>query len=1238
MIESSLCNGPVHFDCYPDFTVSLNDPHILKTLTLNIKTSGYNVLPGTQPLALVYRIYYKVTGTNMNFQALNKSPKDQTLLIQSCTPDANIRIPHTVKWSEIALPADWTLVTESQPVPIQRSLNNLDYIRQYMDGSVRINFQHQPKSTVQLQQLPTPSPSKRHEPAPHSSASSSTTVRDLEVERDLIDLKLASLKKKDQVSHPCYNQLGDPYLPKPEPKPASPPTSPTQSDFLASELAAAHVYDIDNQISVLKRIEPFKINWKALDQHLLDPVNSSRRSIYHKIIPDSIKRNEIHQAWKDYMRTAKVEINYLDFVESRYISNEIKTLTKEKWVKLDKSEVVSSHPPAETILLHVGTKTITAAPFKIPDPTNESNKCLVEQNNYTNQSLVIVGRQLDKIETKIDKLLPSASKLRPVDKPLVQFQDLQPKFALKTSSTTKKIEEMLEQLSPLKGEKSGVKVLGSSSFAIVNSVSDSEPTTETDELSNISNIENAFKNLELESELKVKRLTNPTSLTKNWYPKPTPPDIQFEERNNLSQFSVSSDKLYEWNIDGLSEQEIMNKLTHMSMVANSYITNHSLRQSEIVPLLETGFTGTLRSWWDKHLTDESRNSIIHAVKLDEDGLPLFDTNIGRGIEDGVNTLLYTIIEHFVGTPSHTQTRIHDQLSNLRCPQLSDFRWYKDVFISRVMLREYSNQAFWKEKFINGLPNLFAHKIRTVLSNELGHIDYDNLTYGNIISIINQEGMKMCIDMKINKQIQSERKSAKYELGNFCEQYGLISTAPSRKNKSSYPSHIRKKRHYSKQRKSYRHFDESNDFYRKSRYSPKKRWSKAPRYKKDTRFSKRTDKGKSKDKSKVKCFKCQKFGHYANDCKVKDTIKQLKITDAEKDNLIKVLELRNSESSENETMVSNSESVNYESSDSQLSSPRIQLGCRDKCCNTLKKISVLTKQEEQEELLIDLISKIENPDLKSEYLRKLRKIITQETGTSHSSPVVNLNSTLERFNKKKEVSLHDLHSEVKLVKKEIVELKQLSHKLQTENYDIRQILNAFLEKEPSESNSPPGSPVHKSDKNEQSVNLIKQVNFRKWYSKVTINVKDFEFNTVALFDSGADLNCIKEGLVPTKYYKKSTESLSTASGKTLQINYEIPKAHVCQNKICFKTSFVLVKNITDKVILGLPFISMLYPFHVEFDGVVSSYLGEKIKFTFLTKPELHSLKYLHDDNLSKTITLIKDKANHLSHLQDEVKSK
>ncbi|CAL9004301.1 unnamed protein product, partial [Prunus brigantina] len=460
------------------------------------------------------------------------------------------------------------------------------------------------------------------------------------------------------------------------------------------------------------------------------------------------------------MRLARTMIFYLDFVESRYIQNELKTLTKEKWVKEDQSEVVLSHPPVEKILINHGHFKVVAAPFKVAG--QENDKKLIEQSNYTNQSLVVIGKQLDKIETKVDKLLPSEPKLKSKEKPLVQFQDLKPAHSLKTSTTMKKIEGMLEQLTPIKTEKSGLKVLGSSAPLVIHSDSELDESMETIESSNISKIENAFKNLELESELKVKRLTNrvnPTSLTKNWYPKPTPHDIQFEERNNLSQFSVSYEKLYEWNIDGLSEQEIMNKLTHMSMVANSYITNHNLHQSEIVPLLETGFTGTLRSWWDRHLTDESRNAIIHPVKSNDEGLPLFDENLGRGIEDGVNSLLYTIVEHFIGTPSHTQARIHDQLSNLRCPQLSDFRWYKDVFISRVMLREDTNIG----------------------------------------------------------------------------------------------------------------------------------------------------KSKGKDKSKVKCFKCQKYGHYANDCKVKDTIRQLKITDEEKDNLIKVLELRNSESSENETIVSNSES-------------------------------------------------------------------------------------------------------------------------------------------------------------------------------------------------------------------------------------------------------------------------------------------------------------------------------------------
>ena len=103
--------------------------------------------------------------------------------------------------------------------------------------------------------------------------------------------------------------------------------------------------------------------------------------------------------------------------------------------------------------------------------------------------------------------------------------------------------------------------------------------------------------------------------------------MQFEERSFQTQFSVSADKLYEWNIDGLSEQEIINKMSHMSMVSIAYQNNHDLDQPDIINLLVTGFSGTLRGWWDSYITEESRESIKHDVKKNDECLPIFDERL-----------------------------------------------------------------------------------------------------------------------------------------------------------------------------------------------------------------------------------------------------------------------------------------------------------------------------------------------------------------------------------------------------------------------------------------------------------------------------------------------------------------------------------------------------------------------------------------------------------------------------------
>ena len=47
-------------------------------------------------------------------------------------------------------------------------------------------------------------------------------------------------------------------------------------------------------------------------------------------------------------------------------------------------------------------------------------------------------------------------------------------------------------------------------------------------------------------------------------------------------------------------------------------------------------------------------------------------------------------------------------------------------------------------------------------------------------------------------------------------------------------------------------------------------------------------------------------------------------------------------------------------------------------------------------------------------------------------------------------------------------------------------------------------------------IIKQIKFRKWHTKITIIIKDFTLTTVALIDTGVDLNCVQEGLIPIKY--------------------------------------------------------------------------------------------------------------------------
>ena len=172
----------------------------------------------------------------------------------------------------------------------------------------------------------------------------------------------------------------------------------------------------------------------------------------------------------------------------------------------------------------------------------------------------------------------------------------------------------------------------------------------------------------------------------------------------------------------------------MTLLTNVYKNNGKLDQ-QIAHLIVIGFTGQLKGWWDHYLSNDDRHKILTTIKTETDGSVIMTDNHPSQV--AVNTLIFTITKYFVGDPNQYKERASDVLINLRCPQLSNFRWYKDVFISKVFSRNDYQQSYWKEKFIAGLPYFFAQKVRLDMANNDGTIDYPNLTYGDIISSINK---------------------------------------------------------------------------------------------------------------------------------------------------------------------------------------------------------------------------------------------------------------------------------------------------------------------------------------------------------------------------------------------------------------------------------------------------------------------------------------------------------------------
>ena len=131
----------VVINCYPNLTLVLDDSNIVKALTLNIASSGYHMEEGSKPFALIYCIYYRLLGTQLNLGArINREPVGKTMLIQCSTLE--VQVPKMIQWQDVKLPTEWLLEQETPLAKLTFDELDLTHIQQYLDGTVKISFQN----------------------------------------------------------------------------------------------------------------------------------------------------------------------------------------------------------------------------------------------------------------------------------------------------------------------------------------------------------------------------------------------------------------------------------------------------------------------------------------------------------------------------------------------------------------------------------------------------------------------------------------------------------------------------------------------------------------------------------------------------------------------------------------------------------------------------------------------------------------------------------------------------------------------------------------------------------------------------------------------------------------------------------------------------------------------------------------------------------------------------------------
>ena len=288
------------------------------------------------------------------------------------------------------------------------------------------------------------------------------------------------------------------------------------------------------QLMMMTAEDVFEIDKEYIRNEAKSPehIEKSKR-FFSKLTQE--QREQFRSQWYQTMETMEMNIPMFTYFDIYAANNQIEypfakiNMFNKEWKSNTTSEkkIVSTHPPLEEIKIKAQGIEIIASPFKHISSNEDENrstklkdiKGIQQQNNFTNQILGTISTQLNRIEGKsFTKTYKTKNEEKEIKQENPLFKPAKP-LKLGGNRNDDLIKILTQKLTSIEIKDP------SSSKNQVNFLSGSETSSTVSK-----NPIEILHNSEEEEEDQINKLKTWHQISKKIYQRPTPPDLQFEER------------------------------------------------------------------------------------------------------------------------------------------------------------------------------------------------------------------------------------------------------------------------------------------------------------------------------------------------------------------------------------------------------------------------------------------------------------------------------------------------------------------------------------------------------------------------------------------------------------------------------------------------------------------------------------------------------------------------------------